>query len=153
MHKHHIIPKHAGGTNDPSNIIEVTVAEHAELHFALYLEYGHWQDWLAANGLAGLIDREDMLKQTVSLAHKGKTPWNKGLKTGPNPKVSEARKRIEATRVWTEEQKQKCREGGRKNKGRKRSDLSERNRKTKGNGAANRKRDANGRFIKCTNTE
>lgn len=25
MYKHHIIPRHMGGTNDPSNIIELTV--------------------------------------------------------------------------------------------------------------------------------
>jgi hypothetical protein len=29
FHKHHIIPKHAGGTNDPSNLIELTIEEHA----------------------------------------------------------------------------------------------------------------------------
>ena len=29
MHSHHIIPKHIGGTDDPSNIIELTVEEHA----------------------------------------------------------------------------------------------------------------------------
>jgi hypothetical protein len=31
-HKHHIIPRHAGGTDDSSNIIELTVEEHAEEH-------------------------------------------------------------------------------------------------------------------------
>ncbi len=25
-------------------------------------------------------------------SHKGKTPWNKGIKTGPNPKISEAKR-------------------------------------------------------------
>ena len=153
MHKHHIIPVHMGGTNDPSNFVEVTVEEHAELHFALYLEHGRWQDWLAAHGLAGLIDREEMAKKAVSLSRKGKAPWNKGIKTGPNPKVSEARRKIEANRVWTEEQKEKCREAGRKNKGRKRPDLAKRNRQTKAAEVAKRPRDSNGRFIKCTNTE
>jgi hypothetical protein len=31
-HIHHIIPKHMGGSNDPSNLIKLTVAEHAEAH-------------------------------------------------------------------------------------------------------------------------
>jgi len=47
MHKHHIIPKHAGGSNDPSNIIELTVEEHAEAHRILFEQYGHWQDQIA----------------------------------------------------------------------------------------------------------
>ena len=52
-HTHHIVPKHAGGTDDPSNLIKVTVEEHAELHFARYLQYGELGDWLAAYGLSG----------------------------------------------------------------------------------------------------
>ena len=54
-HVHHIVPKHAGGTDDPSNLIEVTVEEHAELHFARYLQYGELGDWVAAMGLSGQI--------------------------------------------------------------------------------------------------
>jgi hypothetical protein len=37
-HKHHIIPRHAGGSDDPSNLIEVTIEEHAKLHYDRYLE-------------------------------------------------------------------------------------------------------------------
>ena len=40
MHKHHIVPKHAGGTNNPENLIELTVEEHAEAHRILYEENG-----------------------------------------------------------------------------------------------------------------
>ena len=60
-HRHHIIPRHAGGDDSPDNIIEVTVEEHAELHLSLYLKYGRWQDWAAYHGLAGIIDREDVV--------------------------------------------------------------------------------------------
>ena len=38
-HKHHIIPKHMGGTDDPSNLIELTVEEHAEAHKILFEKY------------------------------------------------------------------------------------------------------------------
>ena len=34
-HNHHIVPRHAGGTDDPSNIIKLTVSEHAEAHLKL----------------------------------------------------------------------------------------------------------------------
>jgi hypothetical protein len=46
-HIHHKIPKHMGGSNDPSNLIELTVAEHAEAHKKLFEEYGCWQDEIA----------------------------------------------------------------------------------------------------------
>ena len=80
-HIHHKVPKYRGGTDDPSNLIEVTVEQHAELHLALYLEDGRWEDWLAFNGLAGIIGHEECVKQAQSLA------------------VSKAN----ATRVWSDE--------------------------------------------------
>ena len=58
-HRHHIVPKHAGGTDDPSNLIQVTVEQHAELHFTRYLEYGELGDWLAAFSLSGQISHAE----------------------------------------------------------------------------------------------
>lgn len=58
-HKHHIIPKHAGGSDDPSNLVELTIEEHAEAHRKLYLEHGRWQDKLAWLGLSGRLDEDD----------------------------------------------------------------------------------------------
>jgi hypothetical protein len=58
-HKHHIIPKHMGGTNDQSNLIELTIEEHAEAHRVLYEQYGHWQDLVAYKGLLGLITSDE----------------------------------------------------------------------------------------------
>lgn len=54
-HNHHIIPRYMGGSNDPSNIIKLTVEEHAEAHRKLYEEYGHWQDKIAWQCLSGQI--------------------------------------------------------------------------------------------------
>ena len=59
-HQHHIIPKHMGGTNEPTNLYECSVEEHAELHLALYLEHGYREDWLAFNGLSGQIQTQDI---------------------------------------------------------------------------------------------
>jgi hypothetical protein len=42
-----------GGSDDPSNLIEVTIQEHAELHLALYLEHGKMEDWIAFHMLSG----------------------------------------------------------------------------------------------------
>lgn len=50
LHKHHIIPRHAGGTNDPSNIIELTVEQHAEAHRLLYEQYGRCKIYWRGRG-------------------------------------------------------------------------------------------------------
>ena len=71
-HKHHIIPKHMGGSNDPSNLIELTVEEHAEAHKKLYDEYGNWQDYLAWQGLSGRMGKEELIREKISNTHKGK---------------------------------------------------------------------------------
>jgi len=67
-HKHHIIPKHAGGTDDPSNIKELTVEEHAQAHKELYEKYGRKEDWLAWQGLAGMISKEEAIRESTLLA-------------------------------------------------------------------------------------
>tara|TARA_B110000438_G_scaffold208383_1_gene200182 strand:+ start:233 stop:769 length:537 start_codon:yes stop_codon:yes gene_type:complete len=36
IHKHHIIPKHAGGTNDLSNLVELTRLEHSWVHWWMW---------------------------------------------------------------------------------------------------------------------
>jgi len=61
-HTHHIIPRHAGGTDDPSNLIELTIEEHAEAHKQLYEQYGRWQDYVAWKGLLGLITEEERME-------------------------------------------------------------------------------------------
>ena len=60
-HKHHIIPRHAGGTDDPSNLVELSIEEHAEAHRVLYEKYDRWQDKLAWRGLSGQIGKEEII--------------------------------------------------------------------------------------------
>lgn len=83
-----------GGTDDASNIEILTVEEHAEAHRLLYEQYGFWQDELAWKGLAGIIGKEEILKEIYKqngkksgLKNKGKTAWNKGL-TKNDPRVA-----------------------------------------------------------------
>jgi hypothetical protein len=85
-HKHHIIPKHMGGTDDPSNLVSVTVEEHANLHKQLWEDLGHWQDriaWLALSGQIKTSEITDIINQKISeklktLYNNGLVPWNKG---------------------------------------------------------------------------
>lgn len=71
-HRHHIVPKHVGGSDDPSNIVYLTVEEHAEAHRELYEKHGRWQDQIAWKGLSGQI--------TMSAASK--TAQKKGSARG-----------------------------------------------------------------------
>jgi len=87
LHKHHKIPKHSGGSDDPENIVYLTPEEHAEAHKKLYEETGNKYDFLAWKGLAGQIGKDEILKQIYSengkkAAKKNfpKIPWNKGKK-------------------------------------------------------------------------
>jgi hypothetical protein len=67
FHKHHILPVHAGGTNDSNNIILLTTQEHAEAHKKLYEDCGRWQDKLAWLGLSGRIGKEKIIRERASL--------------------------------------------------------------------------------------
>lgn len=51
-----------GGTDDSSNLIELTVEEHAEAHRVLYEKYEKWQDFIAWKGLEGRIGKEEIEK-------------------------------------------------------------------------------------------
>lgn len=61
-HKHHIIPKHMGGTDSPENLIELTVAEHAAAHLRLYEEHGKKEDLCAYYMLSGKNQSPEFVK-------------------------------------------------------------------------------------------
>ena len=69
-HMHHILPKHMGGTDEESNLVELTIEEHAEAHKKLYEEHGHWQDYLAWKGLSGLLSSDEC--KFISMIEGGK---------------------------------------------------------------------------------
>lgn len=86
-HKHHIIPKHMGGSNDSSNIVELAVEEHAEAHRLLYELHGKIQDKVAWLGLAKLAPIKELvseLQRETKLGDKnpmyGKPAPNRGIK-------------------------------------------------------------------------
>lgn len=115
MHKHHIIPKYKGGSDDPSNLIEVSVEEHAELHKKLWEENSDYRDYLAWQGLSELMNKEDIVSKLISYTHKGKKKTPEHVK-----KVSEALRgrthsdetkakigKASLGRAWSEENKHK----------------------------------------------
>lgn len=70
-HKHHIIPKHAGGTDDPSNLIELTIEEHADAHRLLYEQHGRWQDRVAWLSLSGIMKEEERIYEILKNSNPG----------------------------------------------------------------------------------
>lgn len=101
-HKHHIVPKHAGGTNDSNNIIELSIKEHAEAHHLLFEKYGRIEDKLAWLGLIGEIGYDELilslLKRPKSDEHKKKISQTlKGRKMILSPE--EIKKRSERGKI------------------------------------------------------
>jgi hypothetical protein len=61
-----------GGTDDPSNLVELTVEEHAEAHRVLYEQHGNIQDKIAWLALSKRIGQEEMLRMKQGMGMKGK---------------------------------------------------------------------------------
>lgn len=72
-HNHHIIPKHMGGSDDPSNLVRLTIEEHAEAHKTLYDKYGKWEDKIAWKVLSGQMTHAEANRQTNILQATGNT--------------------------------------------------------------------------------
>lgn len=66
-HKHHIIPKHVGGSDDPSNLIELTIEEHAEAHRVLWETYGRPEDKLAWKALSGMLSKQEIISEVCKI--------------------------------------------------------------------------------------
>lgn len=71
-HTHHIIPKHMGGTDDPSNLIKLTRKEHAEAHMKLYEQYGKKEDLGAYYLLTGQTDKAAKICSSLGGTVQGK---------------------------------------------------------------------------------
>jgi hypothetical protein len=103
LHKHHIIPKYMGGTDDPSNLVELTVEQHAEAHRLLYKEHGNWQDYVAWQGLSKLDKNFNAAKEAMLAgSRKGSAKANLRWKD-PNERIKQSKrmKKLCATREKT----------------------------------------------------
>ena len=88
-----------GGSDDPSNIIELSIEEHANAHYDLWIKYNKKEDLLAYLGLKKLISKEEILKELCS--HKKENNPNYGKIGEKSPNYGKKR---------TDEQKQKISE-------------------------------------------
>ena len=68
-HNHHIIPKHLGGTDDPSNLIKgISVVRHAMFHYANWLLWKSRGDFIAYRALSGSASKEEIIEMVLSYA-------------------------------------------------------------------------------------
>lgn len=106
-HKHHIIPKHMGGTDDPENLVVVTVEQHAKLHKQLWEDLGYWEDYAAWQGLSGMMGSEEIIQFLITgeRHHQYGKPRTDDVKK----KISEKRKG-QSLKPWTEERRRKTSE-------------------------------------------
>ena len=74
-----------GGTDDPSNLILLSVKEHAIAHAKLYQKYGKHEDYIAFKSLKKQINKEEIFIETSKLG---------GLNNKGKPKAKEHRSNI-----------------------------------------------------------
>jgi len=55
-HTHHIIPRHAGGTDDPDNLVELMPIDHAIAHKVRYGLYGDRADLWAYGAILDMFE-------------------------------------------------------------------------------------------------
>lgn len=97
LHKHHIIPRYMGGTDEPGNLVEVTVTQHAMFHFCNFQLWGNVEDYVAYRGLSGQISEAEFLAEKFKIfgnlgAQKIKEMWE----NNPELKKEADRKRMES---------------------------------------------------------
>jgi|LakMenEpi03Aug12_release.lakeMendotaPanAssembly.Ray.scaffolds.fasta_scaffold989640_1 hypothetical protein len=74
-----------GGSDDPSNLIELSVEDHAEAHKKLWEQYGLIKDKFAWLGLSGQIDKDEILH--LIYVENGKKQGKKNVESGHMSKL------------------------------------------------------------------
>jgi len=114
-HIHHIIPKYLGGTDDPGNLVELTVNDHAEAHRKLYEEHNNWQDYCAWQALSGRIGKEEILRMKQGMANKGRKRTPEQLKRMSEAQLKRAaRNRADGTLERTRKKQSEAHKGKKK---------------------------------------
>jgi len=68
--KHHIIPRYMKGSDDFENIVTVSRTCHTMFHYCNWRLWNNKEDYIAYKGLSSQISKEEIIKQTISIAGK-----------------------------------------------------------------------------------
>jgi hypothetical protein len=83
-----------GGSDEPDNLVSLTVAEHAEAHRLLWEQHGREEDYYAWKGLSSHIGKEEIRLELARLGgHRS------GAKNLANMSEESKRKRIETRKA------------------------------------------------------
>ena len=109
-----------GGTDDPSNLIEVTVEQHSKEHRKLFEKYGRWEDELAYKALSGQISSYKVSQLVRRLSQLGRKASKEARKKQSEMKIGNKNALGNKARLGlphTEKTKKKLSEGkmGKKN--------------------------------------
>jgi hypothetical protein len=105
LYKHHIVPKHAGGSDDLSNIKMVTLEQHAEEHRLLWEKYQLYEDFIAWKCLSGQIPKEEIARELNVM--NGKRQGKKNAESGFMKKIQKMNDHITSGKLGSEISKQK----------------------------------------------
>lgn len=93
-HKHHIVPRYKGGTDDPENLVEVSVTQHAMYHYCNYQLWANVEDYVDWRGLSGQISEQEFLAEKLRLfGTKGAKALKKRIESDPKMAEEASRKR------------------------------------------------------------
>lgn len=89
-HRHHLIPKHMGGTNDEDNLTQpISIELHAEFHRLLWEDFGKYEDFIAWRCLSGRISSEEARLAAAKLGQQRSTLYKESrARTGEIAKNS-----------------------------------------------------------------
>jgi hypothetical protein len=74
-HLHHIIPRHAGGTDDSNNLFPLSITQHALAHRNRAIIHVSPLDWIAWKSLSRQITHDEARRRAASVANsKPKSP-------------------------------------------------------------------------------
>ena len=97
-HKHHKIPRYMGGSNHPSNLIEVSITQHIMWHFANWKLWGNYQDKIAYKLLANTDASAEMQILRLENSRKVVSAMTPQERKQKNKKTTE-HKRLPETRA------------------------------------------------------
>jgi hypothetical protein len=99
-HRHHIIPRYKGGTDESTNIVEISVTQHAMYHYCNYQLWGNVEDYVAWRGLSGQISTADFLYEKSKIfSKKANIALQNKIKSDPEFFAEIKRKRSETWKL------------------------------------------------------
>lgn len=92
-HKHHIVPRHRGGT-DADGLVEVSVGCHAIFHYCEWRLWGHTEDYIAWKCLSGQMNGKEISEEVERMRVEKIAKAHRGTKRSEETRrrISEAKK-------------------------------------------------------------